>query len=74
MLTEINLDDVFYLAGFAPKTLMTLRLGPKERERVMKAVSGILKVVPDLWGSQCASEAFDKFSKDGVDLWDILSK
>lgn len=74
MLTEINLDDVIYLSTFAPKTLMTLNLGPGERERFIKAVTGIMKIIPDLWGNQCAQEAFDKFSYDGVNLWEILSK
>lgn len=72
MMTEINFDDVFYLSGFAPKTLLTLNLGPKERERFTKAVAGILKIIPDLWNNQCMNEAFEKFSHDGMNLWDIL--
>lgn len=73
MLTEIDLDDVMYLASFAPKTLMTLKLGAEERERFTKAVTGIIKIIPDLWGNRCAEEAFDKFSYDGIMLWDILT-
>ncbi len=73
MLTEVNLDDVFYLAGFAPRTLLTLDLSAKQRERFMKAVAGILRVVPDLWSNQCAAEAVDKFHGDGINLWKILS-
>jgi len=73
MLTEVNLDDVFYLAGFAPRTLMTLELNGKQRERFMRAVAGILKIVPDLWSNQCATEAMDKFHGDGVNLWKLLT-
>lgn len=74
MMTEIDFNDIYYLAGFAPRTLLTLKLGPKERERFMKAVSGVLKVVPDLWTNQCANNAYKKFSHDGKNLWDILVK
>lgn len=73
MLTEINLDDVFYLAGFAPGNLFRLNLSASERERFTKAVSGILKIIPDLWFNQCLSHAADNFSKDGENLFRILT-
>ncbi len=73
MLTEIDLDDVFYLAGFAPANLFRLNLSPIEKERFTKAVSGILKIIPDLWFNQCLSHAADNFSKDGENLFRILT-
>jgi hypothetical protein len=73
MLTEIDLDDVFYLAGFAPTNLYRLNLSAAERERFTKAVSGILKIIPDLWFNQCLSHAADNFSQDGENLFRILT-
>lgn len=73
MLTEIDLDDVFYLAGFAPANLFRLNLSHNEQEKFTKAVTGILKIIPDLWFNKCLSTAYDNFSKDGLNLWKILT-
>jgi hypothetical protein len=73
MLTEIDLDDVFYLAGFVPANLFKLHLSKADQERFTKAVTGILKIIPDLWFNRCLSSAYDNFSKDGLNLWRVLT-
>jgi hypothetical protein len=72
--TEVDLRDVLYLATFGPRTLMALKLGPKEFERFKNSLFNILKIIPDYVFNKCLPESTQKFYLDGKNIIELMKQ
>ena len=71
---EINLEDLAFLASIGPKTILTLKLTKKDRERIITSSTKLLRVLPKLIDNTCLYDASVKLKDDTINLYKLINE
>lgn len=71
-IVEINLEDLAFLASIGPKTILTLKLTKKDKDRIISSSTKLLRVLPKLIDNTCLYDASVKLKDDTINLYKLI--